>query len=570
MNNFDSHDCEERRAAFKQEVSRQLYDLACRLPAAQLHQDADDTLSLTLPHRGATELHLRIVYDESLERFGVRLLAQTPESDEELLCLSWPEAHTEPYSQPDRPGLLAHAPVRSGRYASGAALHQLLKDLGREGHSAGFAPTSYALAVNTVQAVSRKSTPLHPIASPSPTHRCDAPDTAGSDDADFPSLIEDILHLLPQEMRKADAAFRTFINASARSGGRPHIDELPAFTERTMSEMIASYDAYLNGRSSLTAAGVGARHLALGLGLAVALSTETMTGVFVFVPIIGSSLVAAPMAGVGAFLPGRRATVPLTRGKWARGAALSVSMAWAVAVSSLTARNPQLAEPMQSVIPGYHAIAPDLRIARDTARSGLSLAILRETDARTGLLQSKQLETGASRKWQSSVKSSGEALTEAERLRAHAEERWAAAEAQWKAALETHETRRMAEIVLFVLTTIMNAVGPIVLSLYPGRREQVHAEGLEEARRRRKLDTDFAALKKRQGTQESIARLILADMRQAYITALIRERGLSPVHANDKAEETFRPMTAIVQKAVDSLRNAQSLRRASWPSPTQG
>ena len=159
-------------------------------------------------------------------------------------------------------------------------------------------------------------------------------------------LLRHALDALPEiEALHANAIFAGFIKA-AGSPSPLRQGDIVAFVQGGLEDLHAFQEAYLDGGSTLTQAGVGLKGAALIGALAVALGAETMTGVFAFGPIIGHSIEALPLAGVGSFLIGG-GLLPMAQTDKARRNIVAVALAWGLAVSSLSAKNDRLAEPVQ-------------------------------------------------------------------------------------------------------------------------------------------------------------------------------------------------------------------------------
>jgi hypothetical protein len=120
------------------------------------------------------------------------------------------------------------------------------------------------------------------------------------------TLLREALGALPEDVQ-ADAQniFAHFIAASAR-GGTLKPDDIAAFVQEGMAELLAFQEAHLEGKSPGTAVGVGLKGMALIGALVTAMGAEFMTGVFAFGPIIGHSIEALPLAGGGSLLLGGR------------------------------------------------------------------------------------------------------------------------------------------------------------------------------------------------------------------------------------------------------------------------
>lgn len=535
-------------AALRSEAGRQLARLVEVVPGAARVDDDDDRLVYRWTSGGG-DWQLSALIDHTDEGLGLRLVILGENGEEELLALRWPAG-----AGPGRRGL-SGAVERRGRYAGKDGLGQLRRDLASMFGGGAVVPWPTASLPEVAEAIAEPAT--RQIATvPLPT--------APEPDA-VPSLLDAAAQLLPDELKLEQARWGAFVANAARCGGRIDQDALASLTQHILADHIAALDAYLHGRSPLTAAALASRHLAQGLGLLVALSSETMTGVFAFGPLIGSSLAAAPLAGVGAFLLGG-GLLPLLKGKGARAAGLAVAVLWGASVAALTARNPDLAGPMQALMPSYQQIDAGERSTHQQALQQVLAARQRETEARAGLAASKQLELQAKERWQSSVKSSRAALQDAEAQRQQAESAFIPAEARWQALLANHPSRREAEALLFLLTSIMNAVGPLVLGLYFGGRDEAHAAGLDAARRRRKLKTRLKALRSSEAAQRSAADILLAEMKAQYVASLVNERRLSAREAESLAERSFAPLAAISDRAVAGLRQSLGCKPAK-PRP---
>jgi hypothetical protein len=367
-------------------------------------------------------------------------------------------------------------------------------------------------------------------------------------------LLRHALESLPDmEASHAREIFAGFIKAAgSRSPLRQ--GDVAAFVQGGLEELHAFQEAYLEGRSPLTQAGVGLKGWMLIGALIVAMGAETMTGVFAFGPIIGHSIEALPLAGVGSFLIGG-GLLPMAETDKERRRIVGVAVAWALAVSGLSAKNERLAEPAQGLFAleekaskaqaralsgqlGLLSIERDLRYARDE-----------QTKSRDAYLNARKNRPAVLDKAAGDVK----ALARDEKA---ARENWVDAENAKHQAMKSDPSRLYAEGVVFVICSILNAAGPVFIGQYLSRVERDHSSALGRARRRRHVERKARALRRSESAQKQKARVMLTAMRSYYTDALLKTGRFTETEAEKMVNSAFGNAGAIVKEAVKGFRSS--------------
>jgi hypothetical protein len=114
----------------------------------------------------------------------------------------------------------------------------------------------------------------------------------------------------------------------------------------------------------------------------------------------------------------------------------------------------------------------------------------------------------------------------------------------------------VAAAIVFTLSALVGALGPIYLGLWLDERQGIHRKSLLSRRARHSLKTRTRALEKNESTQRAEAQHIVASMRAYYADLLTRQQAHNP-HA--ELDRVFADGDAIVDRAVRGFRRAQGL-----------
>lgn len=465
-----------------------------------------------------------------------------------LLTLAWQDGIHDA-----TPGLNTIAEHSEGPYAGGKVMSRLRRDI-QTAQQPNWHPTSRAIAL------SREPLPTTTIdATFQPVTQNRGTSTTQAHSIPNTALLRDALGALPADIAAdAQKIFGHFIAASAH-GGQLRPEDIAAFVQEGMAELLAFQEAHLEGKSHTTGLGVGLKGLALIGALITAMGAETMTGVFAFGPIIGHSIAAAPLAGVGSLLLGG-GLMPLAKPGWERRVVFGMAVAWALAVSSLSARNPQLAEPAQS----FFQMQETTIKAREravTARLNLKAANDRLANARKDKTKAGEAYLGAKRNRPRVLRRAEAQLKRAEQAQTKASAAWVEADSASAEAMKTDPSRGYAEAVIFVLTSVLNMMGPFFIGKFLERAEGAHANALGAAREKRRLKKRTRSLRKSRKTQEAKAQTLLAAMRGHYTAALRQTGRHSEAAIEHMTAAAFGNSETIVSKAVSGFRDGIKRRR---------
>ena len=571
-------------------------------PAAHLTvrlATADNQTALQFWAAGDEEPALSVIaassYSPGEERLTLSLESSTGRA--ELLALSW---NVPP--EPDDPagllmrriakssplparGLNAPADSRVGRYAPGDAVQLLQQDVRALLNALPLDLTAAAPVRLASRALTRAAPPRPAIPLPTvelapigtsevqafpreapPAATTAAPQTRAGDNA--AAIIAALTADLPPGFQDPAIVFREFIRSHAQADGTIDPDDLTAFTQDAMEQILALNEAYLQASSPATAFGVHAQGIMLTLGVIFAAAGEATTSAFGLGHILGTSLEMLPFI-LGSSVVFGGALLPLTEDKppAVRRAAFAAALAFGAATATFAALNPYLDDRVQPYLPGYHAIgtAPD-GITLETKLAQITAAYRTSLD-----------DTKAAR---DTVREAGSALLQARRARAHKDaekERDAtkgdakAAEANRNAlqaqmiatqkalddARENHWSRRAAQGLLFALFSLVNGTGPVVINFYLSKRQAAHKHGTAEAQREHVITATTHNLKVSKKTQAAKARIILAAMRVYYTGELQTAHGLSRAAAEAKAQTVFATLGKMAEKAAEGFRATQ-------------
>jgi hypothetical protein len=367
------------------------------------------------------------------------------------------------------------------------------------------------------------------------------------------------------EFEKVDGLYRDFALA-CRGVLQP--GDIASYAQRVLELMVTQHRAELRARNSAAAAAVGMKGALKLLGVAVAFGVEVAAATFGF----GAWLKAGwegmvyALTGVGLIGGG---LVPITKGK-DRELVMKVAVAWSIAVAALTMQNPKLVEPLQEQMRVFHRIDPitELRFtnARSKFRSDEDRKARLEADlkeAQTGYLGARRNPNEPRRDFREGEKKREEAVKALQRQLEQQDvilktdrDQLAEAEQAWNGAALSDWTRYVAAAIVFALSALVGALGPIYLGLWLDERQGIHRESLLSRRARHTLKTRTRALEKNESTQRAEARHIVASMRVYYADLLTRQQAHNP-HA--ELDRVFADGDAIVERAVRGFRRARGL-----------
>jgi hypothetical protein len=233
-------------------------------------------------------------------------------------------------------------------------------------------------------------------------------------------------------------------------------------------------------------------------------------------------------------------------------------------VSSLSARNPQLAEPAQNFFQMQEATVK-ARERAATAKLNLTAAEERLHAVRDDKAKAEHAYLGAKKNRPLVLEKSDAQLKDAERQRETASAAWVEADSARAQAMKSDPSRLYGEAVIFVLCGILNVMGPVFIGKYLERTQGVHADALKAARERRRLYKRTRAFRKSRKTQEAKAQVLLAAMRSHY-AAVLRQTSR---HSNSDIERmttaAFGEANTIVTKAVEGFRDGINSGRIRMP-----
>ena len=367
------------------------------------------------------------------------------------------------------------------------------------------------------------------------------------------------------EFENAEGLYRDFALA-CRGALQP--GDIAPYAQRVLELMVTQQRAELEARNSAAAAGVGMKGALKLFGVAVAFGVEIAAATFGFGPWLKGGWEGAVYALTGVGLIGG-GLVPITKGQ-GRRLVMKVAVAWSIAVAALTMQNPQLVEPLQEQMRVFHQIDPVTELRLTNARSKLHADEERKRSieaelktAQAGYLGARRNADEPRRDFRDGEKKREEAVKalqarlEQQDLTLKADrDQLAEAEQAWHGAVLTDWTRYVAAGIVFAMSAIVGALGPIYLGLWLDERQSIHRDSLAALRARHTLKTRTAALEKNESTQRAEVRHIVASMRAYYADLLVRQHAPDP-HA--ELDRVFREAEAAVETAVKGFRRARGL-----------
>ena len=345
-------------------------------------------------------------------------------------------------------------------------------------------------------------------------------------------------------------------------------DDLPAYAQRAMELQILRNRAELRVRSFWTESGVGLKGALKLFGVGVAFGGEIAAATFGFDPWLHGSPAGAVYALVGVGLIGG-GLVPITTGK-ARQVAMGVSVGWSLAVAALTMQNQELVDPLQARMPGFSQIEGAVPLSLAEGQVGddeKQAAALRRAleEAKRDYLGARRGPDELRRDFQDGEKKREVAYREAQqKLEAWSgilksdRETLKQAERAWRNARESHWSHEAAAGIVFILTAVLGAVGPIYLGLWLNERQALHQSRLAEKREHHRLKERTRSLETNASVQRAEARHLLGIMRAYYTSILGRERAAQ----ENGIESVFGDLTSVVEETVVGFRAAR--KRRGW------
>jgi hypothetical protein len=340
------------------------------------------------------------------------------------------------------------------------------------------------------------------------------------------------------------------------------------------------YEAHGSGRreqgrglncTAEAAAGMGMTGALKLFGVGVAFGVEIAAATFGF----GAWLKAGweglvyALTGVGLIGGG---LAPITSGR-SRQMVMKVAVAWSLGVAALTAQNPKLIEPLQDQMRVFHRIDPDaelhLRNARSRSQADEERKAHLEADlkaAQAGYLGARRSADETRRDFRDGERKRDEAVKALQRqleqqelvVKASRDELERAGQA-WQGAVLSDWTRYAAAGILFALSAIVGALGPIYLGLWLDERKKVYSESLATRRVQHGLKTRTRALETNESTQRAEIGHIIASMRAYYADLLVRQSAANP---QGELQRAFGGDHDAVDVAVRGFRRARGLKVA--------
>lgn len=544
------------RDAFLFDVHRQFEGLArwVALPAvAEVWEDGREAVFAVI--RDDHELIRFIVsFDaggngESESDFKARLVVEQQEDVQEVLTLIWHGGLPEP-----RKGLDSRADHAEGEYAHAmGSVRQLLRDKLADVLVTQAAPISRLPALRAssepVRIVDAEFEPMATPRAPSkrPAKVAALQEPASADEPDFAGLIAVLQSLPDAEALVVEEVFGAFI-AAARSVDPLKQSDVVGFIGEGLMQLEAHRHAYVGARSHPTELGVGLKGAALIGALLVSMGVETWTGIYGFGPLVGQHIAAAPVAAFGSLVIGG-GLLPLAQTAREVKGVRNLAIAWSLTVSALLATG-DMAKSIQGPFPqGQELVNASAAVESAKSRKNLidgRLALARGEKAASGhdYLQAKKNRPAVFNSAAGDVKS-----LEAEQERATAALN--AAEHKKADALGSDRSLYFAQAVVFLISSMVNAAGPVFIGKYLSRATSDHEGALKRARKSR-FATARGTLLGTESGQRQKARVMLAAMRGFYASEM-RRSGLADDEIKRRVDLAFRNGEMVVGRAVEEL-----------------
>ena len=485
---------------------------------------------------------------ESEADFKVRLVVEQQEDVQEVLTLIWHGSLPEP-----RKGLDSRADHAEGEYAQAmGSVRQLLRDKLADVLATQTEPVSHLPALRAssepVRLVEAEAGPVAPRARSAPPAKVAAIQApAREEEPDLAGLIAVLQGLPDAEALVVEEVFGAFI-AAARSIEPLKQSDVVGFIGEGLMQLEAYRHAHAGARSPLTELGVGLKGAALIGALLVSMGVETWTGIYGFGPLVGQHIAAAPVAAFGSLVIGG-GLLPLAQTAREVKGVRNLAIAWSLTVSALLATGDMAKSIQDRFSQGQELVDATAAVQSAKSRKDLidgRLIFARGEKAASGhdYLQAKKNRPAVFNSAVGDVKS-----LEAEQERATAA--LDAAERKMVAALGSDRSLYFAQAVVFLISSMVNAAGPVFIGKYLSRAASDHEGALKKARRSR-----FATVRGRllgtESGQRQKARVMLATMRGFYAGEL-RQSGLADDEIKRRVNLAFRNGEMVVRRAVEEL-----------------
>ena len=487
--------------------------------------------------------------DEGQPDLRARLVIEQGEDVQEALVLRWRKNLPEP-----RKGLDSRADEAAGDYAPamGSVVHVLRERLGDAlGPQAPPAPRLPALRAPSepVRFVETKPERIvEPVRlSEAATEKPAVQEPARAQEPDLAGLIAVLQGLPDAEALVVHEVFGGFI-AAARSVEPLKQADVVGFIGDALMQLEAFRHAYAGARSPLTEIGVGLKGAALIGALLVSMGVETWTGIYGFGPMVGQHLAAAPVAAFGSVVIGG-GLLPLAQTRKELRDVRNLAIAWSLTVSALLATG-EMPKSIQGRFPqGQELVDATAAVAgaqslKSLVDNRLVLARGEKTASGRDYLQARRNRSAVFNSAAGDVKS-----LEAEQERAV--KALDAAEQKKAVALGSDRSLYFAQAVVFLISSMVNAAGPVFIGKYLSRVAGDHEGAMKKARKNR-----FATAKTRllgtESGQRQKARLMLAAMRGFYACEM-RHAGIGDDEIKKRIDLAFRNGEAVVGRAVGEL-----------------
>lgn len=557
-------------------------ELAARAPETVTISCAEEYEQLILAIKIAAEsapvLRLVARCEEEVEERTLVLNIDTDEGSEELLRLVWyggQEAHAASKTRGSnrRRGLNTTADEREGPLAEGDVIALLREQF-----------LSFVMQLQPCEEEAREVTvwkPKPPAASrqaadvqapnakvitlPVEKRQEDDPATARRSTPTIRPTLVPLTDAERADFENAEGLYRDFALA-CRGALQP--GDIAPYAQRVLELMVTRQRAELEACDIAAAAGIGMKGALKLFGVAVAFGVEIAAATFGFGAWLKRGWEGAVYALTGVGLIGG-GLVPITKGQ-GRRLVMKVAVAWSIAVAALTMQNPELVEPLQEQMRVFHQIDPVTELRLTNARSKLHADEERKRSIEAELKSAQAGYLGARRnadeprrdfregekKREEAVKALQTRLEQQDLTLKADRDQLAEAEQAWHGAVLTDWTRYVAAGIVFAMSAIVGALGPIYLGLWLDERQSIHRDSLAARRARHTLKTRTVALEKNESTQRAEVRHIVASMRAYYADLLVRQHAPDP-HA--ELDRVFREAEAAVEIAVRGFRRARSL-----------
>ncbi|MGO9475098.1 MAG: hypothetical protein ACLPWS_17105 [Rhodomicrobium sp.] len=494
---------------------------------------------------------------ESESDFKARLVVEQQEDAQEVLTLIWRGNLPEP-----KKGLDSRADYAEGEYAQAmGSVRQLLRDKLADVLVTQAAPVSRLPALRAssepVRIVDAEFEPTPPRApSTRPAKVAAIQEPASADEPDFAGLIAVLQSLPDAEALVVEEVFGAFI-AAARSVDPLKQSDVVGFIGEGLMQLEAHRHAYVGARSPLTELGVGLKGAALIGALLVSMGVETWTGIYGFGPLVGQHIAAAPVAAFGSLVIGG-GLFPLAQTEKEVKHVRNFAIAWGFTVSALLATG-DMAKSIQDRFPqGQELVDASAAVESAKSRKNLidgRLVLARGEKAASGhdYLQAKNNRPAVFNSVVGDVRN-----LEAEQERATAALN--AAEHKKADALGSDRSLYFAQAVVFLISSMVNAAGPVFIGKFLSRATSDHEGALKRARKSR-FATARGRLLGTESGQRQKARVMLAAMR-GYYASEMRRSGLADDEIKRKVDMAFRNGEMVVGRAVEELSSSIRPNRA--------